>query len=161
MHASKKASVFEDLLTPGSGFVVGRVAGISADGVASVVVAGSRSPLEVLSLLTYASEQEARAALVGSEVLLVFAANESRPPIMVGLVGNRLWSNDAGAQAAAAESVREEQHRSLSATEDLTLTCGKSSIQLRKDGSVIIKGVNVVSRASRSNRIKGPTINLN
>ena len=49
----------------------------------------------------------------------------------------------------------------LEAAAALTLTCGKASITLHRDGKVVIRGVDVVSRASGTNRIRGGTIELN
>ena len=43
----------------------------------------------------------------------------------------------------------------------ITLRCGKSLLQLRPDGKVLIRGTNILSRSSGMNRIKGASIGLN
>jgi hypothetical protein len=43
----------------------------------------------------------------------------------------------------------------------LTLQCGSASITLSEDGKVLIKGVDVVSRATATNRIKGGSVRIN
>jgi len=43
----------------------------------------------------------------------------------------------------------------------LELRCGDSQITLTKDGKVVIKGVDVTTRASRTCRVKGSTVNIN
>jgi hypothetical protein len=43
----------------------------------------------------------------------------------------------------------------------LTLRCGKSQISLKEDGKVLVKGVDVVSHAKSSQRIKGASVRIN
>ena len=49
----------------------------------------------------------------------------------------------------------------LEADEEVTLRCGKASIQLLKDGSLRIRGKEVLSRASGTNRIRGGNVQIN
>ena len=49
----------------------------------------------------------------------------------------------------------------LSAQKEVRITCGKSEIRLTADGKVIVKGTDVVSRASRRNKIKGSSVGIN
>jgi len=49
----------------------------------------------------------------------------------------------------------------LEAAEQLTLQCGESSLELRKDGKLLIRGVEILSRATRTHRIKGGTVAIN
>ena len=49
----------------------------------------------------------------------------------------------------------------IEASKDLLLRCGKSSIQLRRDGKVLIKGKDVVSHAKQTNKLKGGTVHIN
>ena len=43
----------------------------------------------------------------------------------------------------------------------ITLKCGKASINLKADGTVAIRGTNVASRASNTNRIRGGNVQIN
>lgn len=43
----------------------------------------------------------------------------------------------------------------------LVLRCGKASISLREDGKVVIRGTEIVTIASRSNRVKGGSVEIN
>ena len=55
--------------------------------------------------------------------------------------------------AGEARSVQLDKRRiDLEASEEIRLTCGKSSLVLRRDGSVVVRGVAIVSRASQSNK---------
>jgi hypothetical protein len=49
----------------------------------------------------------------------------------------------------------------IEATEMLTLKCGSSAIDLRSDGKLLIRGHDVLSRATRTQRIKGGTVAIN
>jgi hypothetical protein len=49
----------------------------------------------------------------------------------------------------------------LCATESVALRCGDASIELRKDGKLLIKGQDVLTRAKRTNRIKGGSVAIN
>jgi hypothetical protein len=49
----------------------------------------------------------------------------------------------------------------LQAKRDLTLKCGDGSITICADGKIIIKGTDLVSRAKRTNRIKGGSVAIN
>jgi hypothetical protein len=52
-------------------------------------------------------------------------------------------------------------HVVIEAGETLTLKCGESSVDLRKDGKLMIQGNDVLSRAKRCQRIKGGTVAIN
>jgi hypothetical protein len=49
----------------------------------------------------------------------------------------------------------------LVANEELTLRCGDACISLMKDGRVIVRGVQVETRAKGANRIRGGTVEIN
>ena len=49
----------------------------------------------------------------------------------------------------------------LEAEDEVMLKCGKGSILIRKDGRIIVKGTNILSRASGPNRVKGASVALN
>jgi hypothetical protein len=80
---------------------------------------------------------EARGAEVGSVVEATVATAE---PMTVQLDKRRLQ---------------------LEAADEIRLTCGKSSLVLRRDGTVVIRGVNIVSRALQTNKIRGGSVSVN
>jgi hypothetical protein len=49
----------------------------------------------------------------------------------------------------------------LEAKQELTLRVGDGSITIRADGKILIKGKDLVSHASRVNRIKGGSVSIN
>ncbi len=53
------------------------------------------------------------------------------------------------------------QKMELSAAEEITLRCGKSSITLTKSGKILIKGEHLLNRTSGSYKIRSGSIQLN
>ena len=49
----------------------------------------------------------------------------------------------------------------LEANREIVLRCGKSSITLKADGRVSVKGTQLLSRADGQNRVQGATVQLN
>jgi uncharacterized protein (DUF2345 family) len=45
--------------------------------------------------------------------------------------------------------------------DEIVLSCGKASITLRRNGKVIIRGVQLESSAAGVNRIKGGSVQIN
>ena len=142
---------------------------ISPDGVARITLDGEDQPRDAVTLLRFASSAEASEALLGSTVLVL--ARPEGQPVILGIVGDRVWEHREAAPSAEAHamlpagearSVQLDKRRiDLEASEEIRLTCGKSSLVLRRDGSVVVRGVTIVSRASQSNKIRGGTVSLN
>lgn len=49
----------------------------------------------------------------------------------------------------------------LVADEQISITCGESSITMLADGAILIRGVKIVTRAKGMNRIKGASVQIN
>ncbi len=49
----------------------------------------------------------------------------------------------------------------IHAADEILLECGASSILLRKDGKIILKGIQIVSRASECHKIRGASVQIN
>ncbi|MGD9201499.1 MAG: hypothetical protein PVI26_08060 [Chitinispirillia bacterium] len=47
------------------------------------------------------------------------------------------------------------------AQKEIMLKCGKGSIVLKRDGKIVIKGINVITRARNTNKIKGGSVSIN
>jgi hypothetical protein len=88
---------------------------------------------------------------LGAEVLLWFEGGNPCRPIIVGM----LQSPPEDAPPGAPGILRFEAEREIS------LACGKSSLTMDRDGRIVLRGVEVTSRASRTNKIKGGTVLLN
>ena len=49
----------------------------------------------------------------------------------------------------------------IEAESEILLKCGKGSILIRKDGKIILKGTDLLSRSSGRQRIKGSSVSIN
>jgi hypothetical protein len=87
-------------------------------------------------------------------VLLVFENGDISLPIVTGII--RETNGDAPPTRS-----RDRNEVVLGAGNQLTLVCGKSSITLRSDGRVTIKGAEILSRASGTNKIRGASVAIN
>ena len=85
-------------------------------------------------------------------VLLVFENGDASLPIIVGAVSDTI--GDSRLTPARGEL-------KIEAKNELILVCGKSSITLRSDGRVIVKGAEILSRASGTNKIRGASVKIN
>lgn len=82
---------------------------------------------------------------IGREALVLFENNDPSLPIITGLL------EAAGAPAKLV----------LEAGQEMVLQVGKASINLTKDGRIVIRGADVLTRSSGSNRIKGGSVSIN
>ncbi len=89
----------------------------------------------------------------GDSVLVWHTGNEAEPGVVLGRIG----------LALATEEEREEPPDQvvIEAKQRLTLKCADSSVTLRNDGKILVKGRDVVSHAARMNRIKGGAVAIN
>ena len=101
----------------------------------------------------------------GREVLVVFDGDCPECPIIVGLLQHETGqSADTTAPDASAKtgwSKSAEAHVLVEALAELVLKCGASSITLRKDGKVVLRGTHLLSRSSGPVRIKGGHVEIN
>lgn len=108
---------------------------------------------------------QSSAEIVGAQVLLAFEGADPTRPVIVGVLHERLVCEPLVAPAPPAarplDVVVDGRHVQLEAQEELQLRCGKGSITLTKDGRIVAKGTDIVSRAARSQKIKGASVNIN
>jgi len=53
------------------------------------------------------------------------------------------------------------EHLRLTAAQKLELCCGKSSLSMEEDGRIVLRGVELTSRASGVNKIRGAAVKIN
>ncbi|MEY4580511.1 MAG: hypothetical protein RL701_5214 [Pseudomonadota bacterium] len=167
---SKKASAAKQIETVYNfaGALVGTVEHIDEHGVAWVNFAGNPEPaaVQARSTLEAPSPLAAADALVGAQVLLVFEDADPRLPIVTGVVRERLQPKPTvPVMTLDKNTVRDVlvdgRQLVFSAQQQIVLRCGKSSVTLRRDGKVVVKGADLLSRSSGPNKIKGASIDLN
>ncbi len=143
------------------GMVVGHLVEIRPDDQALVDYDGNpHGPLPARTVVTLAA-----APASGTPVLLAFEGGDDAMPIVVGFPRTSVC--DPRPQTGPA-AVRTSQDvvidvRSLlvQAHQRIVLTCGPASITVSADGSITLRGVNLLSRASEGNRIKGAAVRIN
>ena len=100
--------------------------------------------------------------LIGAPVLLMFEGGDPRKPVIVGMVHDTLILEEKTTDGDARREITIDGDRLvLDARTEIVLRCGRSAITLRADGKVVVKGKEVVSRASMANKIKGANVSIN
>ena|SRR5437867_2949254 len=92
------------------------------------------------------------AAAKRRSVLLLVGRSTRRVPIVVGLLRESLDDPEFDASKGPC---------ALEASGELVLRCGRAVITLREDGKIVIQGLDVISRAARTNKIKGGSVQIN
>jgi hypothetical protein len=99
-------------------------------------------------------------------VLLVAPCDDAQDvPILVGVVQDAAEDDAPGVRECLGDPSRSMQvdgrRVEIEAAEELVLRCGDVSIVLRRDGRLLLRGVDVTSRAARTYRIWGGTVHVN
>jgi len=130
---------------------VGRIVSIDAQGIATVDFPGNPgAPCRARTVITLDRAQARDAA-----VLLLFENGDPASPVIAGLVRDDL------VPARREEAVIDGDRVTLRADREIALVCGDSSITLKKDGKIVIKGANLLSRSSGANKIRGAVVDIN
>jgi len=112
-------------------------------------------------VLTARSTVPLRRAMIGCEVLVLFAGGDMRLPIVMGVIEARaLVETPPRPEPGVAVSVDGERHV-IEAEREIVLRCGDASITLTRAGKVVIQGNYILSRSSGYNKIKGAAIDIN
>lgn len=101
--------------------------------------------------------------LSGNNVILFLGADT---PIIMGFVADTLQSEYSASSGLLGDVLTSSLHVdgkkiNLQAQNEIVLKCGKSSLSLSRNGKVTIKGTNVTTRSSGSNKIKGASVQVN
>lgn len=115
-------------------------------------------PLPARSIVTIGVDDKNR------DVVLTFEKSDPKLPIIIGLlqtqpvVSEEKYSPD---QQRDKDVFIDGKRLIFNAEMEIELRCGNSSLIMRKDGKVVIKGTQLTSRASRENKIKGAVVIIN
>jgi hypothetical protein len=99
-------------------------------------------------------------AHVGREVLVTWA-NEPPEPVIVGLLQREGEARAEESEPPAAPPAVKQEYVVVESERELVLRCGAGSITLTADGKVHIRGLDVVSSAERTQRIRGGSVRIN
>jgi hypothetical protein len=146
---------------------VGTIVQIGTDGQAMVDFPGNLvGPVEARAVITIPrpGEEEIRD---GIDVLLMFENGHEQSPLIIATVQQKicrpkkLATQETLQPRGSTEVLVDGKTIVFDAKDEIQLRCGKSSVTLRKDGKIEIKGTQIVSRASGVNRIKGASVAIN
>jgi hypothetical protein len=145
-------------------FVVGHLVELTAAG--DVWVDFDGNPLGPMRSAVLNSVIDAVSLLqTGAAIAVTFEGGDRTKPLLLGVI--------AGAVTPTARQPTKSSHLQpgarvvdgrtilFDAGEELVLRCGGASITLTASGRIVIKGTDLVSRASGVNKIKGGQVNVN
>jgi hypothetical protein len=102
--------------------------------------------------------------MVPGDEVLVWEEPAGERLVILGRIRDRLPDASMDGRvddASAAEGLAAPDHLVLEARESLSIRVGDGSITVRADGRILIKGKDLVSHATRLNRIKGGAVQIN
>jgi hypothetical protein len=112
-------------------------------------------------VLTARSVVPLRRAMIGREVVVLFAGGDLDAPVIMGVIEPRaLVETPTEHQSGVAVTVDGERYL-IEAEREIVLRCGDASITLTRAGKVIIKGNYILSRSTGYNKMKGAAIDIN
>lgn len=157
----------QQLLAPeGRSFCVGYIIQITAGGKALVDYPGNpRGPVEARSVVggPRSGDDDSPESI---PVLLLFENGDLTLPIIVGFIHDTLYPTAPHEEVILSmerprDVVLDGKRMIFEAKEEIMLRCGKSSVTLRKDGEIVVKGTQIISRASGRHKIKGGSVSIN
>lgn len=132
------------------GVVIGLLIGFEGRAPLVVFVGNPRETAIAARSLT-----ELDVSAIGSELALLFEEGDPTRPLVVGRIVDPAHKN------RELQVVREGDRVVITGEERIELRCGLASIILEKDGRVTIRGSQLTSQASGTNRIRGGAVHLN
>lgn len=149
---------------------IGWLAAESRPGALRVDFRGNaRGPLPARSLIAWTADQITAAVASRRELLVLFEESDPRRPVIVGPLEDasptplldEVLAAPAPAEASRSEAIVDGKRVVLEGETEVVLRCGESSITLRPNGHVTIRGVYIDSHAEGVNRIKGGAVKIN
>lgn len=128
-----------------------------------------RGPLPARTTVPLTGEQLQQAIASRQGAVLMFENGDPSLPLIMGwvqavsatpLVDAILDNLPAETQLEATVDGK-PRVLELEGQEEIVLRCGEASITLRRNGKILIRGVQVETRASGTNRIKGGSVQIN
>lgn len=129
---------------------LGSVIELTEGGDAGVVVPGD-PPLRLRCDVLRTSDRPSLSLSLGARVLVLLPAPGEERGIVLGVV-------------APYESPRPDPTPAelrLEAGKKIELACGESSLSMDAEGRVLLKGKDIVTRARRTQKIRGGTVHIN
>lgn len=147
------------------GATLGWVARIDDEGIWVDTEDNDAGPMLAMSVVSIDRAELEAAIDDRREAVLMFVAGSSTP-VLLGLrqlqpVIEAKLPVEGGADLTATVDGKAGKKVRLEGEDEVVLRCGKSSITMRRNGRIVIRGVQVESRATGRNRIKGGAVLIN
>ena len=130
-----------------------------------VTFAGTPKPVAARILAPLDDATLNRAARERAEAVLLFEEGDPSRPLLIGLLRSAAPLLDAllaGPLPAEEKVARVDGTRvAIEGKDEVVLQCGKASLTLRRDGRVVLRGVNVVTQADQVHKIRGGKVQVN
>ena len=100
---------------------------------------------------------------VGHDVALVFEDGDPDRPIVLGVLQTvaRVPERNVNSTSLPFELEIDREKIELRAKQEIVLRCGSASVTLKRDGRIIVRGTDILSRSTGLNRIKGGVVQIN
>ncbi|WP_240358262.1 DUF6484 domain-containing protein [Myxococcus vastator] len=162
--------------TPIHGTLIGQVIGRGRGGTVQVDFEGNgHGPLEARLSLVVDETTLLRAIEARQEAVLCFERGAPTRPIVLGLLQPRSETPLLDALLEAPDDARQDGEVAIvangqripleglldDATEELELRCGKSSLVLRRNGQILLRGEHVLVDAGQVLRLRGGKTQIN
>jgi hypothetical protein len=142
---------------------VGKIVDVTIEGRVVVDYEGNKlGPLEARCLAgTFSADP-----VLQPMVVLIFEHGDPSLPIIIGVLLDKAFESNqlielTSRRTKPRDIVLDGERLLLKGEKEIVLRCGDGSITLKADGKIILKGKELVSRASKTNRIKGSSVNIN
>jgi hypothetical protein len=145
---------------------IGKLAGVSETGDILVCFDG-KGPRKARFVSRLSKSELVDGIRTGVEVLLVFDRNDPEKPIITDMMAPdsqrilRLLDLNNNEVDEPVITEMDGKQLTVEAKEQVTLRCGKGSITIQRDGKIIVRGTQIVSRASGANKIMGASVRIN
>jgi hypothetical protein len=138
-----------------SELVIGRVVAVDPDVIQTLVPVTA----DAVELVKVHQSLIVRSSLkIGDRVALMFECGDGSRPIIMGRIEADIDQVESG-------SPRLQQTRDrdtvIESAGSLTLRCGRAHIELHQDGRISVRGTSITSRASRTQTIRGASVQIN
>lgn len=133
------------------GICFGKIVGITNDGRPMVDFPGN-SIVGLVARAAVTCAKRPRVPPAGIPVVLAFEDGDPAAPVVVGMITAIFCPPSAG---------EVEEELVFEAGRQISLRCGKSVVTLRRDGKIVIRGAEVITRASGRNKIRGSSVEIN
>ena len=137
---------------------LGKLMGLAAPNGVYVELEPGAEPVAARLCIDWDAERLAQAVEQRRAAVLAFEDGDVTRPLVIGVVTP---VQPAAREDFVVEADADGRRVRLQAQEQIVLQCGDSSITLKRDGRVVIRGSYVETYASGTNRIKGGNVRIN